>query len=351
VAEIAAAWWAWLAPASLQATLLLACVWLLDRVLRRAAWTQLLAVLWLVALARLVLPPTLASPWSVTRPLGEPTLALASHAPPSWVLPLALAWAAGVLTCLGARARARRRLAERWIARSLSDFPAWRAALARAARSARVRVPRLASLEGLATPAVVGPLRPVLVLPPEVLRRAPTLHDRNALLHELVHLRRRDLWLDEACALFRALFWFHPLVWLAGARLHALAELACDAEVTRLLGRRADTYRATLLLAAREVLGLRTPGVLRPFAGRSSALRARLERLERPAGAPVPRRAAGAVLALVACACVLPMAPSATLVSARSVLDARERGELRSCFSAHAAACVVAAEDATTPPN
>lgn len=51
---------------------------------------------------------------------------------------------------------------------------------------------------------------------------------RSILLHELAHIRRLDaLWLWIA-ALATALFWFHPLVWLARQQLRREMEDACD---------------------------------------------------------------------------------------------------------------------------
>ncbi len=353
MAELSASWWSWLAPATLQATLLLGAVWLVDRATRRRVWPQVLTTLWLVALARLVLPPTLVSPWSVTTALGTPTLAAAaareSDAP---IAGLAALWLAGALACLAARRQHRRALARRIVELDPSDHASWRAAVQLAASSMRlVHAPRLGTLDGLATFAVSGVLRPHLLLPRASLERSPTQHDRNALLHELAHVRRRDLWLDEACALLRACFWFHPLVWLAVARVRALSEVACDATVARALGPGARAYRDTLVLAARDVFQLREPVGVQAFVGRPSALIARLEHLERLPRAPIAAvRAVSAALALALFACVLPMAPASASWRARAqrVLDAQRNGERQSCFALHAAAMVLAVDDLAT---
>jgi beta-lactamase regulating signal transducer with metallopeptidase domain len=352
VAEWSASWWAWLAPASLLATPLLAAAWLVDRTTRRHLWPQLVTTLWLVALARLFLPPTLVSPWSVTTAVGAPTLAAAeqtgSDVPLGW---LAALWSAGVLACLAARLHGRCALARRIVVLAPDAHGDWRAALQRAATSLGLaRVPRLGTLAGLTTPAVCGLLRPILLVPRAALERAPTRHDQNALLHELAHLRRRDLWLDEACELVRAVFWFHPLVWLAVARVRALGEVACDASVARALGGARD-YRETLVLAARDVFQLGEPRGVRAFVGRPSVLLARLEHLERLPRVPLAAvRAVSAGIALLLFACVLPMAPASAALraSAEHVLDAQRRGERQSCFTLHAAALVLAAD---VPPT
>jgi beta-lactamase regulating signal transducer with metallopeptidase domain len=255
-------------------------------------------------------------------------------------------WIAGACACIVARLRGRRALARRIVELAPNERAEWRAALRRTAGSLRLaRPPRLGTLAGLSTPAVTGLLRPILLVPCGSLERSPTRHDENALLHELAHVRRRDLWLDEVCALLRAVFWFHPLVWLAVGRVRALGEVACDAAVARVLGGARD-YRDTLVLAARDVFRLDEPSGVRAFVGRPSVLVARLEHLERLPRAPLALvRAVSAALALALFACVLPMAPpsAAWRASAQRVFDAQRRGERQSCFALHAAALVLAA--------
>ena len=332
VAELARVWWSWIAPATLQATWLLAAAWLADRALRKRAWPQILTTLWLVALARLVLPPSIASPWSVTRALGAPSASIAAAAPSgAWLQLLAALWLAGVLASFALRWSRRRRLAAREAAQAMGLR----------------RSPRIGTLAGLATPAVSGLLRPTLLLPRDWLSRAPGMRARHALLHEVAHVRRGDLWLDELCHALRSLFWFHPLVWFAARRIHALGELACDADVARVLGREAPAYRDTLVLAARDVLARGEPPLARALVGDCSQITARVEHLHRssmPSRALV--RGASTVLALVLAACVLPMdARSLELrAQAQRVFDDELAGRPQSCFRLQAAAMVLAAD-------
>lgn len=80
-------------------------------------------------------------------------------------------------------------------------------------------------------PAVVGLFRP-LVLLPEVIVAGKSPADLEPILaHELIHVRRGDLWLGMWQLLARSVWWFHPLVWSAMARLAREAERCCDEEV------------------------------------------------------------------------------------------------------------------------
>lgn len=97
-------------------------------------------------------------------------------------------------------------------------------------------------------PLVFGDTRATILLP-DAAERWDRACIRRVLLHELAHVRRRDpLWITLAHAV-RALFWFHPLVWLAAERLRQESEHACDDAVVR-GGERASDYAETLLFVA-----------------------------------------------------------------------------------------------------
>ncbi len=97
----------------------------------------------------------------------------------------------------------------------------------------------------VAAPQVMGLLRPVVLLP-----SARTLSQGDlsmALCHELVHVRRADLWWGWIPALAQRLFWFHPLVLLAAREYSLAREAACDAEVLRVLDPEPQAYGRLLL--------------------------------------------------------------------------------------------------------
>jgi bla regulator protein BlaR1 len=106
--------------------------------------------------------------------------------------------------------------------------------LIRAAAEARLQpVPLLASA-GLMEPGIVGILRPVILWPTRMSDRMTDEQIGAIMLHELVHVRRRDNLLSAIHMIVEAVFWFHPLVWYVGARLLDAREQACDEEVVGL---------------------------------------------------------------------------------------------------------------------
>lgn len=80
-------------------------------------------------------------------------------------------------------------------------------------------------------PAVVGILRPVLLLPKGLDQRLTPQEIRAVLAHERCHVAWRDNLAAALHMLVEALFWFHPLIWWLGARLVAERERACDEQV------------------------------------------------------------------------------------------------------------------------
>ena len=77
---------------------------------------------------------------------------------------------------------------------------------------------------------------------------------RAVLLHELIHLRRRDVWVNFLQALLQIFYWWHPLVWLANARIRRVREEAVDDAVMLALRDEAEAYAPTLLEVAKLAL-------------------------------------------------------------------------------------------------
>jgi hypothetical protein len=55
-------------------------------------------------------------------------------------------------------------------------------------------------------------------------------HDalRYIFIHELAHLKQRDIYLSWLMALLQVVHWFNPLMWFASRRMRADREMACD---------------------------------------------------------------------------------------------------------------------------
>ena len=78
------------------------------------------------------------------------------------------------------------------------------------------------------SPALFGFVRPRLLLPQGMLETYGLEELRYVFIHELAHLRQRDIYLGWLMALLQVVHWFNPLMWFAFGRMRADRELACD---------------------------------------------------------------------------------------------------------------------------
>ncbi|ASM99352.1 M56 family metallopeptidase [Xanthomonas citri pv. malvacearum] len=221
----------------------------------------------------------------------------------TWPVVLLALWAAGVLVLAAGTARAYLRSRALVRAAQPCNDKALVQALQMAAEAHGLsRPPALRLSAQIDSPQLIGPWHPVLLLPAA---RLPHMADDDldmALTHELIHLRRGDLWWGLLPALAQHLFFFHPLVHLA-VREYAIArEAACDAAVVA--GHRHCRHDYGRLLLQ---LGVAP----RPRGGVASAspsfisLKRRLSMLQDTHA--FPRLAAAMILAAVAVCGVLPL--------------------------------------------
>jgi beta-lactamase regulating signal transducer with metallopeptidase domain len=295
-------------PMLWQSSVLIAVLFAIDFALRRYARAAVRYALWLVLLVKLLLPPSLALPTSaawwlfpsaVSRKLpttrfvvrygpdiasrlsSQPAPVFTPPRPPlsaaAWIVPVWGALSFGLLVWMTARWRQVARDVKR-----AAPALAWLDELFNAAKNSigLRRTVRLRVTDQAMSPVVCGLFRPVILLPQSLVEKLPPAQLRAVLLHELTHLRRGDVWANCAQALLQTVYWWHPLVWLANARIRRVREEAVDDAVMLTLRDEAETYAPTLLEVAklafnRPLASLGLVGILES----RSVLRQRIERL------------------------------------------------------------------------
>lgn len=223
---------------ALEGTLLLLLAWTITALWRNgsAAWRH---VVWTAAIGGLLVLPILlqyapnwfhAGSFSAGRVLLSPVrIVVRADGKPEWSVwqLLIVLWSIGAALLL-----------LRWLAALLfvqrvtaTARPATDAMLAGCCAEAGILQPvELRYTTRLTTPVVWGLRTPVLLLP-EIMSHADDAQRRSVFLHELAHVQRRDwaeLCLTQVTA---ALYWFHPLVWLAVRQVRRERERACDDRV------------------------------------------------------------------------------------------------------------------------
>ncbi len=197
------------------------------------------------------------------------------------------------------------------LARSVPAGAGMQQLLDRCIRQMKLHTPiRLRVCINATTPAVCGLLRPTILMPYNL---APTLSPdqlRPVLLHELVHVKRRDLWINLAQTLIQIAYFYNPLLWLANAKIRRIREQAVDEAVLVAMGGSAQQYPQTLLDVARlafkrPALSLRLIGVVES----KGALTARIKHmLSRPFPKTARLGLLGFAAIIIGGAVLLPMA-------------------------------------------
>ena len=235
-----------------------------------AVWSLAPALTWIPRVptqADVTTPPVTAPPPSVSVTTPEPAIALASpgdstssvprtvtvepvttaeawpgllarHVPHIWLAGTALMLLPVVLgTFRLALLRRRSPLT--------TDISLLAAHQAAATRLGLSKPPPLRTLDRPTMPLCFGFWRPVVLLPNEAVTWEPD-RLRSVLLHELAHIQRQDLRTQLLTTLARAVYWFHPLAWIAHHQTVRLREQACDDQVLS-AGQSPDGYARHLL--------------------------------------------------------------------------------------------------------
>lgn len=90
------------------------------------------------------------------------------------------------------------------------------------------RSPLVIETEEVDSPAVYGLWRKRLLLPDGLCEQLSPGELQHVLLHELAHMKRRDPEVHWLLAILQILHWFNPVLWFAFARMRADRELATD---------------------------------------------------------------------------------------------------------------------------
>ena len=132
-----------------------------------------------------------------------------------------------VLVCLLVWGYKRFRL---WTFLRLGQSPSCEVSLLfrRLAKKMKVKSCRIIVLPQLRSPSMAGWFRPYVLLPGDLLPGLKRSELIEILLHELIHVRRRDYLWDQVAALACRVVFFHPVVWLAHRHLRRERELALD---------------------------------------------------------------------------------------------------------------------------
>jgi beta-lactamase regulating signal transducer with metallopeptidase domain len=198
----------------------------------------------------------------------------------------------------------------------------------------------------VAVPAVIGFVRPVVLLPVRALTGLSPAQLEAVIAHELGHVRRFDVIANLFQVVTETLFFFHPAVWWLNRRVRADREDCCDDIAVSVAGNKLGLARALIDMEAWRAL----PTLA--LAATGSPVASRVARLLGVNHSPRDNSAAGMVtttlvlaMALVAGAASIALAQPAE--ASDSAADAAEIAALAAAEPVPA----IAAREPVAPPE
>ncbi len=260
-------WADWMWACTWQVLILIAVVWTIDRLGRKRLWPHIFMCLWAMVLLKLLLPPFLGSPVSITRSLLGNNGALwfidyllinesvQAAVQATWLKPALFGvWCLGVagLAIFYALRYLRMR---RHIATCVQPSESLQLLAEDVADGMDITATwQLRVCGKLQMPGMFGVWRPTILLPRDVVETESESHIKSILAHEFAHIRRGD-------AAFRLLthailiwYWFNPALIILRRRLAQLQEICCDATAMSYLRQDRSSYINTLVHMGRRLL-------------------------------------------------------------------------------------------------
>ena len=340
-----------------QTAFLVILLYAVDLLLRKRVRAVFRYCVWLLVLAKLVLPPTLSLPTGVgywaadhlpsamnvsSRPFDAPgfeymgtsgerphtgpsddvaesaPLVVAENAPLTaltWQAILFILWLVGVLAFLALLVQ-RARFVRGLIVASTPATAEFAGVLEQCRRRIGVRWNTSVRIsDTIPSPAVCGFFRPTIVIPVTLVDKLSPDGLKAILIHELAHIKRGDLWVNSIQTFLQIAYFYNPFVWFANSIIRRVCEEAVDETVLVALGGRAKDYSNTLIDIGetafwRAELGLRLIGV----AESKKALKWRIRHmLTRPIPTSSKVGVLGTIGIIVVAAVLLPMATAEKL--------------------------------------
>jgi TonB family protein len=225
-----------LMESAIRSTIVLGAAWIVALILRRAS-ADLRHKVWLAALIGVAFSLiSVPVPESYRIAVAVESGGISGLAAPScWPIALTVAWVAGMTLLL-----LRSGLGLARLARITS-------------RARRMGSEEFLVSDSVTTPMTWGVLRPVILLPAYIANWPAERRD-SVILHERAHVERCDWMLQTFAQAVTAVFWFHPLVWLAVVQLRQEAERSADDRVLA-EGIHAAEYAGQLVEVARRWQG------------------------------------------------------------------------------------------------
>lgn len=90
---------------------------------------------------------------------------------------------------------------------------------------------RLIYTNKISSPSLYGIINPTIIIPLKIAQNIDSDELRYILLHELSHLKRKDVFLNWAITFLQCIYWFNPIILYGLYKMKQDCEIACDQHV------------------------------------------------------------------------------------------------------------------------
>jgi bla regulator protein blaR1 len=130
------------------------------------------------------------------------------------------------------------------------------------------------------SPMTFGLLNTYVVFPTHFDEWLSLKDNKYIILHELNHIKYKDIVSNYLIVIYQIVYWFNPLVWLAFREMRIDREIACDMAVLHSLDENSFAeYGSTIINFVDRVSQLRNVSLTNQFNGSKQQIKRRIERI------------------------------------------------------------------------
>lgn len=133
----------------------------------------------------------------------------------------------------------------------------WTASAAKVASRLGLKAPRIFVSDRVVEAVAIGFLKPMVLVPTSWIGNVPLDVLEAVLAHELVHLKRYDLWANLLQRCVETVLFYHPAVWWLSRQVRIEREYCCDETAATAISGRAAYARALEFVATERVAATR----------------------------------------------------------------------------------------------
>lgn len=127
---------------------------------------------------------------------------------------------------------------------------------------------------------VIGLFKPYIIISKDLCEAFNEDEIKHVVLHEMVHLKRKDIIFKFIMTIFCCIYWFNPFIWIARAAMMNDMELSCDEKVLNCLNKEEiQDYGRTIIKVLERISINRHKGIMLNINGSKKNIKTRIKNI------------------------------------------------------------------------